>query len=120
MSKTKRFDIETAEPNGTTFTARPAHFAGNKQSKRTARFGIGDGDPTGITFEPDLSHINFPKADVGVRDVKTISETSGQGEYEPSAKGSPNATTAASGGGSIAVGKSSPKKGGHMSTKARW
>lgn len=115
MSKTKRFEIEANEPSGTTFTARPGRFAGDKQSKRAARFGIGDGDPTGITFEPDLSHIKFPHADGGpVREVKTISKTSGQGEYNP-AKPAPRDF-----GGSVGVGKSSPKHGSKMSTKARY
>jgi hypothetical protein len=112
MSKTKRFEIESGEPSGTTFMNKPGRFAGDKQSKRAARFGLSE-QPVGTTFEPDKSFINFPKADVGVKESKVISENGGQGSTYKAPRGGPKDF-----GGSVGVGTSAPKKGRTMSTKA--
>lgn len=112
MSKTRRFEIYGDEPKGTTFEdGTGAKFAGPKNKKRAARFGVENDEPRGTTFEdPAESHIRFPHADgAKLRGVKTIHETSGQGEYEPE-KGSGRLKPGEIGG-SVGVGKSSPKRG---------
>lgn len=115
MSKTRRFEIYGNEPNGTTFEdGDKAKFAGPKNTKRKARFGVENDEPHGTTFEdPEKSHIQFPNADTGkVMGVKTIAETKGQGEYEPEkAAGRLKPGGNDYSGGSVGVGKSSPKHG---------
>lgn len=103
MSKTKRFDIESNSPHGTTFAGNKSpSFAGSSNSKKSSRFGIGDGDPNGTTFVKNTSHISFPKAS-GTPSDKTKSQSSGQGKYSPASKGPQDF------GGSVPVGKSSRK-----------
>lgn len=103
MSKTKRFDIESGSPHGTTFDNCPAKFAGSSNSKRSARFGVGNGDPTGTTFVKNSSHIDFPHASGTPKSTKVESKSGGQGKYSPASKGPQDF------GGSIGVGKSSRK-----------
>lgn len=108
MSKTKRFEIHSDEPRGTTFDAAKdqyAHLAGAKNKKRAARFGIETDEPEGTTFQHAGSHIDFPKADRSAPESKVVASSSGQGEYNP-AKSGPHDF-----GGSIGVGTSSPKRG---------
>lgn len=87
MSKTKRFDIESGSPHGTTFTPKPGSFAGSSNSKRSARFGVGDGDPNGTTFVKNSSHISFPHASGTPKGTKVQSKSGGQGKYSPSSSG---------------------------------
>lgn len=119
MSKTKRFEIYSDEPSGPTFdedgkgSSIYDRLAGPKNKKRSDRFGIENDEPCGETFEdPPKSHINFPKADSGPHlGVKVLAATSGQGEYEPRTDQLPDANVKDTGGGSIPIGKSSPKHG---------
>jgi hypothetical protein len=102
MSKTKRFDIEANEPSGTTFTAKPGSFAGDKQSKRSARFGIECG-PSGTTFQAPNEIVKFPDASDKPKATKVVSASSGQGKYSPPRVGARDF------GGSVGVGKSARK-----------
>lgn len=123
MSKTKRFEIYTDEPHGPTFDEmEKLKFAGEKNKKKSARFGIIADEPTGDTFVDGLrSHIDFPKADSAtLLGNKVIADSSGQGEYEPPKSTLPDATAAGSGGGSISIGKSSPKHGKGMKPMTRF
>jgi hypothetical protein len=88
MSKTKRFEIYSEEPRGSTFEdGKQAydHLAGPKNKKRAARFGVENDEPSDITFEdPPESHIKFPKADEApLLGLKVIAESGGQGKYNP-------------------------------------
>lgn len=111
MSKTKRFCIESQEPNGTTFESHKDqydHLAGAKNKKRSANFGIETDEPEGITFPHAGTHVDLPDADRTPKESKVEAESSGQGEYNPARSGPQNF------GGSIAVGKSAPKHGREM------
>lgn len=89
MGKTKRFDIHENAPEGDiTFCAKPAKFAGATNTKRKANFGVETREPQGTTFMGNKSHLNFPKADVGVKDVKV--ESAKSGHYSPAKSGPQN------------------------------
>jgi hypothetical protein len=102
MSKTIRFDIESNSPQGTTFTGnRSPKLAGSSNTKRKANFGINSTEPQGTTFTGNKSHISIPHANKAPKEVKTLSESSGT--YKPAKVGGRDF------GGSVGVGKSSPK-----------
>lgn len=102
MSKTTRFDIESNSPQGTTFQGnRSPKFAGATNTKRKANFGIGSNDPQGTTFTGNKSHISMPNANKAPKGNKV--ESSSSGTYKPAKVGGRDF------GGSVGVGKSSPK-----------
>jgi hypothetical protein len=117
MSKTKRFEIYGNEPSGTTFEdVAETKWAGSKNKKPRDNFGIENDEPHGDTFvDPEKSHIDFPKADRGpVLGTKAIAESGGQGEYDPMRAAGRLKSGDGDGqysGGSVGVGKSSPKHG---------
>ncbi len=113
MGKTKRFEIYDREPHGTTFEdVSENDWAGSKNKKKSARFGVETKEPDGTTFIDKGSHIDFPKADrAPLLGLKVIAESGGQGKYTPPTSTLPDATKEDTGGGSIAIGKSSPKHG---------
>lgn len=116
MGKTVRFDIESNEPQGSTFEGNKfPKLAGSSNTKRKANFGVRNGEPNGTTFVANKSHISMPNADQTPKESKVISSAGGQGStYKPARSGPKDF------GGSVGVGTSSPKKGRTDSTKARW
>lgn len=102
MSKTTRFDIKSNSPQGTTFQGnRSAKLAGSSNTKRKANFGINSTEPQGTTFTGNKSHISLPNADKAPPASKAVSESSGT--YKAAKVGGRDF------GGSVPVGKSSPK-----------
>lgn len=82
MSKTTRFDIESNNPQGTTFVGnRSPKLAGSSNTKRKTNFGISCNDPQGTTFLGNKSHISIPNANKAPKAVKTVSESTGT--YKP-------------------------------------
>lgn len=112
--KRNDFGVMSDEPCGTTFEhAGPGSRAGATNTKRNARFGVEQG-PHGATFTEDSTHIKTPNADQKPKESKVISAKGGQGStYSPPGSGPKDF------GGSVGVGKSSPKRGKTMSTTAR-
>ena len=109
MSKTKRFEIESGEPSGTTFAGNRTHIKDmadrTSQHKPSTNFGIESG-PIGTTFEVNKSHIKFPDADKAPSEKDKFE--SGNGKYSPTSKGPENF------GGSVGVGTSAKKSGRSM------
>lgn len=103
MSKTTRFDIESNNPQGATFQGnRSPKFAGATNTKRKANFGINATEPQGTTFVGNKSHIAMPHASTSPKSTKVESGSS-NGTYKPAKVGGRDF------GGSVGVGKSSPK-----------
>lgn len=108
------FGIKSDEPCGTTFEhAGPGSRAGATNTKRKADFGVEV--PTGPTITTNRSHINMPNADRKPKESKQTYEAGGQGStYSP-----PRSSGNKDFGGSVGVGKSSPKRGRTMDSHGK-
>jgi hypothetical protein len=99
----KRSDFGVTGPEahtGPTIDSTALKLAGASNTKRKASFGVQCG-PNGDTFTVDRSHISMPNADKAPKESKTVSSSTGR--YSPQGRGPQNF------GGSVGVGKSSPK-----------
>lgn len=108
------FGVKSDEPCGTTFEhAGPGSRAGATNTKRKASFGVEVPGPQ-VDQEGSDTHVESMNADRKPKESKIISEAGGQGStYKPPRANRDNF------GGSVGVGKSSPKKGRTDSTRAR-